>query len=454
MTMNIIQNAINEAFNDFSRPSWDKDKKQHKPYTTEDQWRDETEIFMNGLRTGDFIEFGNRSIGVEWRAGGNSNDPRFIVFEFGDARLRDDHFYIQHSPRLSDDQLKDIRDVMVRMGMVTKEEFDMEYGLNIQDYYESVVRRITKKVIDEAMYKKLPGEGEDFPKYLGRRPKNIKARINRIYRICDAYGLSTQKFHDEAWAAIGYYKRAIESLGYEVEIWVKNGGYCDYDPQDHMPRSKQYEIRITADDGMVIEGYIKCMAAGSVKDPFDAYDTCMVLWNKPKRSYNESIKKSDLRRMIQESLKQRINEWDRDDPDEGPEDHVYYESANNQFDGIYDLDTEEIYNIDEGPEIEAATDPFGGIHRYVLFTAYANVNVESEPDSYWSPGYWECNITGYDIEVDDTIYKTTIDGSNGCAYYEEKDQLPEKFNGFSEEQTKQIEEYLENECDLDFWDVH
>ena len=89
---------------------------------------------------------------------------------------------------------------------------------------------------------------------------------------------------------------------------------------------------------MVIEGYIKCMAAGSVKDPFDAYDTCMVLWNKPKRSYNESIKKSDLRRMIQESLKQRINEWDRDDPDEGPEDHVYYESANNQFDGIYDLD--------------------------------------------------------------------------------------------------------------------
>ena len=90
-----IREAINEVFSKFGS------QKEYKPYTTEDQWRDETEIFMTGLKNGDFVEFGDRSIGVEWRGGGASNDPRFIVFEFGDARLRDDHFYMQDSPKLS-----------------------------------------------------------------------------------------------------------------------------------------------------------------------------------------------------------------------------------------------------------------------------------------------------------------------------------------------------------------
>lgn len=45
-----------------------------------------------------------------------------------------------------------------------------------------------------------------------------------------------------------------------------------------MPRSKEYKVRITFEDGDVIGGYMKFMAAGSVKDPFDRYDTCMVLW--------------------------------------------------------------------------------------------------------------------------------------------------------------------------------
>ena len=173
---------------------------------------------------------------------------------------------------------------------------------------EVISSQKVQKLIKEAMYKKLPGDGEEFPKFMGRRPKSIKARIDRIHKRCNEYGLSSQKFHDDAWAAVGFYKRAIESLGYEVEIWVENGGYRDYDPQDHMPRSKQYEIRITADDGMVIEGYIKCMAAGSVRDPFDAYDTMISLWPKPKRSYNEAIKTSNLRNIIRESLRTKLNE--------------------------------------------------------------------------------------------------------------------------------------------------
>lgn len=303
-----IREAINEAWMDYKN---DMGQSTSKPYEAKDQWEDEIKIFMNGLKSGDAIELGEKSIGVEWRQGSNSNDPRFIVFEFGDSRLRDDHFSMQHSRRLTDDELKDIRDVMVRMGMVDKYEFDMEYSLNYDPkIYDSKIIKTSdiRKLVKEAMYKKLPGDGEEFPKFMGRRPKNIKARIERIHKRCNEYGLSSQKFHDDVWAAVGFYKRVIESLGYEVEIWVENGGYRDYDPQDHMPRSKQYEIRITADDGMVIEGYIKCMAAGSVQDPFDAYDTMMSLWPKPKRSYNESIKTSDLRKIIRESLMTKLNE--------------------------------------------------------------------------------------------------------------------------------------------------
>jgi hypothetical protein len=62
-----------------------------------------------------------------------------------------------------------------------------------------------------------------------------------------------------------------------------DGGYCDYDKYDGMPRSKQYAIKIMFEDGMNIDGYIKCMAAGTVENPFARYDTCIVLWPKNNR---------------------------------------------------------------------------------------------------------------------------------------------------------------------------
>ena len=103
-------------------------------YTTQDQWNDETRIFMKGLRNGDAIEIGDKSIGVQWkRKDWPENDPRYIVFNFGDRRLHDDHFYVQSSPPLSDKQLMLVRDVMVRMGIVDELEFNMEYNLGMDN---------------------------------------------------------------------------------------------------------------------------------------------------------------------------------------------------------------------------------------------------------------------------------------------------------------------------------
>ena len=181
---------------------------------------------------------------------------------------------------------------------------------------EELKKRLRDK-INESRPKNLANT-EDVEKFMGRRPKTIKARINQIYRIVKKYGIDSRKYHDEAWQAIDDYYRAITSLGCEVELkpcghlnnsdsMESDGGYCDYDPYDHMPRSKQYAIKIMFDDGMNIEGYIKCMAAGTVEDPFASYDTCMVLWPKSNKVL-ETKNMNKQMRLTEAELKQVVKE--------------------------------------------------------------------------------------------------------------------------------------------------
>lgn len=181
---------------------------------------------------------------------------------------------------------------------------------------EELKKRLRDK-INESRPKNLANT-VDVEKFMGRRPKTIKARINQIYRIVKKYGIDSRKYHDEAWQAIDDYYRAITSLGCEVELkpcghlnnadsMESDGGYCDYDPYDHMPRSKQYAIKIMFDDGMNIEGYIKCMAAGTVEDPFASYDTCMVLWPK-QNNVLEAKNMGKQMRLTEAELKQVVKE--------------------------------------------------------------------------------------------------------------------------------------------------
>jgi hypothetical protein len=167
----------------------------------------------------------------------------------------------------------------------------------------------------------------DVEKFIGRRPKSIKARINQIYRIVKKYGIDSRKYNDEHWQAIEDYYRAITSLGCEVEMkpcaslnnadsLESDGGYCDYDEYDHMPRSKQYAIKIMFDDGMAISGYIKCMAAGTVSDPFSSYDTCMVLWPKQNNVLESKIMnkqitltEAELNQVVKEAAISLIQEY-------------------------------------------------------------------------------------------------------------------------------------------------
>lgn len=205
---------------------------------------------------------------------------------------------------------------------------DMQRKLYLVNFTlkEELKQRLKAK-INESMPKNLANHDE-VDKFMGRKPKSIKARINQIYRIVKKYGIDSKVYHDENWQAISDYYRAISSLGCEVEMkpcghisnidsMESDGGYCDY-AEDGMPRSKQYAIKIMFEDGMAIDGYIKCMAAGTVSDPFSRYDTCIVLWPKnnrelamENRNMNKQIKltESELKQIVREAAMNLIREY-------------------------------------------------------------------------------------------------------------------------------------------------
>ena len=250
---------------------------------------------------------------------------------------------------------------------------------------------------------------EDVEKFMGRRPKTIKARINQIYRIVKKYGIDSRKYNDESWQAIDDYYRAITSLGCEVELkpcghlnnadsMESDGGYCDYDPYDHMPRSKQYAIRIMFEDGMTIDGYIKCMAAGTVSDPFASYDTCMVLWpksNKVLEAKNMSkqvrLTEAELKQIIKETATKILAEtplnydidnfsgrWSKNMPDDyiDGESEGYFDDPNRKGDIEYDLDD---YASEEGD-----TRPMKDIENDYSWGLYDNQPIAKSPESEYA----------------------------------------------------------------------
>lgn len=196
---------------------------------------------------------------------------------------------------------------------------DMQRNLYLVNFtMKEDFKRTFAKRINESRPKNLENV-VDIDKFMGRRPKTMKARINQIYRIIHKYNIDGKLYRDDHWQAVDDYHRAISSLGCDVQMFPcanlnkpdwdiqGDGGYCDY-AEDGMPRSKQYKVIITYEDGMKVEGYAKMMAAGSVQDPFDAYDTCMVLWPKSNRVIEG---KEDMNKQIsltEAELKQIVKE--------------------------------------------------------------------------------------------------------------------------------------------------
>lgn len=90
-----------------------------------EQWNYEKNMFFKGLKNNDYLIFDD-CIAVCYNGTQNSNDPRYIVYYFGDYRLTDDHFSIQHSNPLSRKELMKIFFVMNKEG-IDPEQFDIYY---------------------------------------------------------------------------------------------------------------------------------------------------------------------------------------------------------------------------------------------------------------------------------------------------------------------------------------
>ena len=269
---------------------------------------------------------------------------------------------------------------------------------------------------------------EDVEKFMGRRPKTIKARINQIYRIVKRYGIDSKLYHDDHWQAKDDYYRAITSLGCDFEMrpcgnsnnldnWddiTSDGGYCDY-AEDGMPRSKQYSVKIMYDDGMNIGGYIKFMAAGTVEDPFASYDTCMVLWPKSNKvlevknmSKQVRLTEAELKQIIKETATKILTEtslnydidnfsgrWSKNMPDDyiDGESEGYFDDPNRKGDIEYDLDD---YASEEGD-----TRPMKDIENDYSWGLYDNQPIAQRPES----GYAMSTSTkaGVPFDVDKAI---------------------------------------------------
>lgn len=96
--------------------------------------------------------------------------------------------------------------------------------------------------------------------------------INRIYKVTNK--ITGGLYRDENWHGVTLVVDAIESLGYECEVSVKDGGYREHDGA----KWKEYLLKITSPEGFVVNGTLNCHAAGSMQDPFDRYDMSLVMW--------------------------------------------------------------------------------------------------------------------------------------------------------------------------------
>lgn len=99
-----------------------------------------------------------------------------------------------------------------------------------------------------------------------------RTAINRIYKL--THDITGRFYRDENWHGVTLVVDAIESLGYDCEVSVKDGGYRENDGA----KWKEYLLLIRTPEGFEIHGTLNCHAAGTVEDPFDRYDMSLVMW--------------------------------------------------------------------------------------------------------------------------------------------------------------------------------
>ena len=130
---------------------------------------------------------------------------------------------------------------------------------------------------DNELFESIKLSERDFATIVKKIINEVASKrtaINRIYKV-------TQKitggiYRDDNWQGVRMVVDAIKSLGYQIGLGAKDGGYRK--SSDGMSQWKEYQVDIDTPEGFNIQGTLNCHAAGSVEDPFDRYDMSLVLW--------------------------------------------------------------------------------------------------------------------------------------------------------------------------------
>ena len=104
---------------------------------------------------------------------------------------------------------------------------------------------------------------------------NLKRKyINYLYN--GLKNLTNKMYKDDDWGAVKYLYNTLQEMMSgkgEVEMWVENGGY--WKQLGEFPNYKEYKIKVITNEGIEINGSLKCHAAGTIEDTFKYYDiTC------------------------------------------------------------------------------------------------------------------------------------------------------------------------------------
>lgn len=127
----------------------------------------------------------------------------------------------------------------------------------------------------------------------GQLDKSVKTAerkkvYNAIYKKLEASGVTGHLYHDSYWEGVREVKKVCnevldelnakaEGFKYDISIAPDEGGYKK--SKDGMSRWKQYKVEVYKVPAKYEDypepfmlGTLNCHAAGSMQDPFDAYD--------------------------------------------------------------------------------------------------------------------------------------------------------------------------------------
>lgn len=101
--------------------------------------------------------------------------------------------------------------------------------------------------------------------------------IKKLYKFTDKFTHSLYK--DDNWSNVSKIIENIKNfIGQNgtLTCQVKNGGY--WKSITEFPNYKEYLLTIELENGIEINGSLKCHAAGTINDVFAKYDITITFW--------------------------------------------------------------------------------------------------------------------------------------------------------------------------------